>query len=650
MGPIRRSSKRKAEPESSGQPAAAEAEPRGGKPVKFILRSSERLRPPTTPRSSAPQTRQTTGRRRQRMPRRVYRFLADLSSSDALTCYKRGKNIVDVSVKETRKSVVTSEALTNAENDKGKEVCNDATSPGIISEVNTTTCIDSAPLKYWKGLQGSTVPEIIDVPVGIIDLDQENYIEAQQHATEFSFMSDNPADADVFLSSFPTPYGNNGTETDKCATSMEQDISEESFEQYLVRSDGDNDDLLPLVKSCQTINHDHHPSEENVAALMECKTSSVVATESVSVMPLAMIHDVVPNLLPSNATSDTCKEDHLGDTGLLGNMAAIEQPSTESLFSAISLPALKGDIINTQSPNKNFAAEDQQGVSLEDRDPPTTEYTADSSQSIGHSAVNQLFSSYLRNSAEAELGNRLTSPEDTDGTPSKCVESGPDELYCPLLQRSPIHESTITDRPSESLAIESQPFVKTLPLWEHIEEMEIFKKVPQRPHFHPFKKLGPELCESMSLGLMVFFGKTADNIRSLNIQDDNDLFMEKMKGLCLLEEHGFDVTLLRSRLETLLHIKNSRCELLDTLKKLEEKITLKETDGQQRDAQIGMLYSAIRQIERQVNIFRCILKSSVSQQKTEASEVSRLKTEASDLEQSYLSAEQHFSSVVSAPW
>jgi hypothetical protein len=95
MGPIRCSRKRKPEPEP-----AAEAEARGGKPVRSLVRASERLRTPPQSRASvlqahirtppqsragAPQSHQVRGRRRQRVPRRVYRFLADLSSSDSVS-------------------------------------------------------------------------------------------------------------------------------------------------------------------------------------------------------------------------------------------------------------------------------------------------------------------------------------------------------------------------------------------------------------------------------------------------------------------------------------------------------------------------------------------------------------------------------------
>ncbi|GJM93925.1 hypothetical protein PR202_ga10522 [Eleusine coracana subsp. coracana] len=749
MGPIRRSRKRKSEPEPPAHQPAAEAEARGGKPVRFLLRASERLRTPPQPRPAAPQSQQVRGRRRQRVPRRVYRFLADLSSSDAhkprhfpeekvkqrnavllgqssaspliqpsvagfghfqydpklcpssqlevsscpmivmpsvprtgdfqaslfgafeqlrsppqvpvleiqsripdfdnaegskaftneMVCYnKRGRKVVEKSVREISRSVATSEepTVTNTENDIGKEVPNDTTGSDVTYSI-------------FSGPQESSVHEIIPngMPVGIHELHRQYYIGALHGRTECTSASDNLGYADMFLSNSPTEYGNNANKADKCATSMEQDISEESFEQYLVMDDCSNDDLPPSIKSCQDVSHDHHPSEDNVAAIMEGETSCIVATENMSTMPLAMINDVA-NLLPSNVTSDMGKSDH---QGLPGNTASIQQASADSPPSAILLPAFKGDTINTQSSTKDFAAEEQRGTSLEHHTLPVKESAAESSQSISKLAISQLFSTDIRNTTEAEYGNRLTMPEYVEGTMAMCVPSGTDKSYVPLLQRSLVaHESPVADGPSEPLAIENPPFLKMSPIWAHIEEMEIFKKVPQRPHFHPLKHLGPGLCEAMALGLMVFFSNTAESIKSLNIHDENELFKEKMKGLCLLEEYGFDVGHLRSRLETLLHIKNSSNELQDAIKKLDEKITLKEIDGKERGTQISMLYTAICQLERQAKLFRCILKSSVSQQKTDALEISKLKTEASDLEQTYLSVEQQFSSVVTEPW
>jgi hypothetical protein len=58
----------------------------------------------------------------------------------------------------------------------------------------------------------------------------------------------------------------------------------------------------------------------------------------------------------------------------------------------------------------------------------------------------------------------------------------------------------------------------------------------------------------MALGLMLSFASLAESIDRLVVHQDDigGVFQEKKQGLSFLEENGFDVTALRSRLEALL--------------------------------------------------------------------------------------------------
>ncbi|KAM0906329.1 hypothetical protein ACQ4PT_016836 [Festuca glaucescens] len=108
---------------------------------------------------------------------------------------------------------------------------------------------------------------------------------------------------------------------------------------------------------------------------------------------------------------------------------------------------------------------------------------------------------------------------------------------------------------SESLAVQHLlPFCKTSPVWARIEAMEIFNEMPQRPNLNEFQQHGPEVREGMTLGLMLSFATLAESICRLDIHQDDigGVFEEKKQGLSLLEENGFDVRVLRSRLEALL--------------------------------------------------------------------------------------------------
>ncbi|XP_021304632.1 uncharacterized protein LOC8061376 isoform X2 [Sorghum bicolor] len=269
-------------------------------------------------------------------------------------------------------------------------------------------------------------------------------------------------------------------------------------------------------------------------------------------------------------------------------------------------------------------------------------YAPEGSQSIENSEITQLSSIGTSNSTEARPGDTLIAPKGSEVTPtSKFV---PSRTHCSgdsLLQRSRnVQESIMAEQPSGSSDIEEIPFVKTSPLWAHIEAMEVFRKVSQRPNFHKCQQQVPELREGMALGLMLCFANLAESVKRLCIEDDDAVFEEKMKGVSLLEADGFDVEHLRSRLETLLRIKKGRAKLQGTIKDMEQKFSHEETE---RRTQMGVLNMTVRQLELQACLFRCMMHSAISQELSDASEISRLKAEVSKLE-------HRFSSTTASPW
>ncbi|KAM3227487.1 hypothetical protein ACQJBY_059333 [Aegilops geniculata] len=211
---------------------------------------------------------------------------------------------------------------------------------------------------------------------------------------------------------------------------------------------------------------------------------------------------------------------------------------------------------------------------------------------------------------------------------------------CPLLSESAaVHESIMdtNGRISEPLASQHLPFVKTSPMWAHLEGLEIFRKAPQRPNFHQFEQHGQEVCQGLALGLMFSFAILAESINRLNALDDSRLLKQKMTGLALLEADGFDVKDLRSRVETLLHAKNSCVELQDSMRKLEEKIAHKETKDRELGKQVRSLAMAVHHHDLHAYLMRNVMRSAITQKMNNAMEISRLKTEANKLKRSCLS-------------
>ncbi|CAO1939924.1 unnamed protein product [Urochloa humidicola] len=425
---------------------------------------------------------------------------------------------------------------------------------------------------------------------------------------------DNPGEEHVCPSDSSIQCGNKAANPDVSAIIMEQGTREEFCQQSSAMDDYANVPLLVSAESCEGIG-----DKDNLEAMAERAGSCVVPTEKASNMG-----GVAPSLLPSSKNCEDNRKDDMGTMDHQENTCNMPE-STDSITD---------------------------GLPQQDYSSVMVKFAAKGNQSIKNSEITLLSSIGVSNSTEAEQGDTLIDPKDSEHTPMpKYVPNKTQGSCLPLLQRSlDFPDSIMTDPPTESLAIKHLPFIKTSPMWDHLEEMEVFRNVPQHLNVHKFQQHIPELKEGMALGLMVSFASLAQSIRSLSIDDEVALFEEKMEGLSLLEADGFDVRHLRSRLETLLHIRNNRAELQGAIEDVKEKISHKKTDCRHLDPQISVLNMTVRELELQAYLFRCIMQSAISQKMNDASEILRLKTEAGVLERAYLSAEQSFSSAAAAPW
>jgi hypothetical protein len=490
--------------------------------------------------------------------------------------------------------------------------------------------------------EGRIADEIIPcgVPIGADKFQQEDNIgAAQRGATKVSVLIDksvlsitstlnNPGEAQVLPSDSSIQCGKEAANAEESAIIMEQGTSEEYSQQCSVMDDDANVHLLPSAESCKDTG-----GKDNNKAMVE-----YVPTDDFSIMG----GGVAPNLLPSSENYEDGKKG-MGKADHQENTCSVPETKHADLSSAISLPVLK----------KFAAPHEQHGVSPQwDHGSAMVEFAAEASKSMESSEITQLSSVGICNSSEAEQGDTLIDPKDSEHTPmSKYAPSRAQGSCLSLLQRfRDTRESIMAVHRTEQLASVNLPFMKTSPMWEHIEAMEVFRVMPQRPNFHKFQHHVPELREGMALGLMLSFANLAESIRRLSIHDEDTLFEEKMKGLSLLEADGFDVRHLRSRLETLVHLRSGPAVLQGAIKDLEKKISHKETDDRHLGTRIRALNTTVRHLELQASLFRCMTQSAVSQKMNIASEVGRLKTEARTLERSYLSAEQSFITAATAPW
>ncbi|XP_057471090.1 DUF724 domain-containing protein 5-like [Actinidia eriantha] len=116
------------------------------------------------------------------------------------------------------------------------------------------------------------------------------------------------------------------------------------------------------------------------------------------------------------------------------------------------------------------------------------------------------------------------------------------------------------------------PFTKHSLIWETLEIMEIFQKMPQQPHLCSFDKSKEDKADGLAIGYMVTFANVAESMSRLQVTDPTSLTDSISETLSDLELHGSD-GLIRSRLNELLLKKGRHHQLELEFQRLDKAIT-----------------------------------------------------------------------------
>ncbi|RLM69185.1 uncharacterized protein C2845_PM17G14570 [Panicum miliaceum] len=177
-------------------------------------------------------------------------------------------------------------------------------------------------------------------------------------------------------------------------------------------------------------------------------------------------------------------------------------------------------------------------------------------------------------------------------------------------------------------------FVKDSDTWHFVEEMDVFKEAPQRPHFLPLRELLP--------GPMVAFDGLVKDIKKASIDHGIEWFEDKISALHHLEGNGFDVRLLQKTLSELLHIKCYRTSCLGEIHNLKAQIVGITASTAQIDALLDEKDRAIAELEQKLGRLRQE-RQEIEKNKYHAKvELFRLKEKCDRFVEAYSEAEQQF--------
>lgn len=152
---------------------------------------------------------------------------------------------------------------------------------------------------------------------------------------------------------------------------------------------------------------------------------------------------------------------------------------------------------------------------------------------------------------------------------------------------------------SEALPSEIQrlPFVKNIELWRAIESMEVIQRMPQKPHFRDLESCNEIYREGLAVACMVNFSSLVQSTAKLRLEDPRSKIEGKLKTLVELEGHGFDVKLVRDRLNELLLLKDRHEELQKQYKQEESEITERNLEKSENEEKNDEMMKKLRELE-----------------------------------------------------
>ncbi|XP_019084236.1 PREDICTED: DUF724 domain-containing protein 8-like [Camelina sativa] len=144
------------------------------------------------------------------------------------------------------------------------------------------------------------------------------------------------------------------------------------------------------------------------------------------------------------------------------------------------------------------------------------------------------------------------------------------------------------------------PFEKKLPIWKTLESMEIFKTVPQSPHFIPLVETREDSREMSAVGMMLTFSGLLEELKALQHDDPMCSLLSLSDSFSKLEKHGFNVKALQLRISKLLSLRDRQSENTDELKNAEKVAAEKECVKAENERKILELQRLNEETEKEI--------------------------------------------------
>ncbi|XP_010322317.1 DUF724 domain-containing protein 6 isoform X2 [Solanum lycopersicum] len=241
----------------------------------------------------------------------------------------------------------------------------------------------------------------------------------------------------------------------------------------------------------------------------------------------------------------------------------------------------------------------------------------------------------------AKWFEEIQAPTSIDGlrvspacSPKRCAE---------MREKQDMPMQTPANRtPATQIETQSLPFVKNTLLWSTIEAMDIFRRIPQKPHFTPLEQSKESSREGQAIGYMVTFLSIVERTSRLQFDDPRSTFEEIMETLTDLETHGFNVQAVRDRLSELLLMKDKQEKLESQVAGIDNQIITHNMDKERIDGEI-------KEINKQIAELQDKLSLATSRKEAKDREIDGLRSRLMGIQAGTMKAHTEFDSLASKP-
>ncbi|XP_065871782.1 DUF724 domain-containing protein 2-like isoform X2 [Euphorbia lathyris] len=196
---------------------------------------------------------------------------------------------------------------------------------------------------------------------------------------------------------------------------------------------------------------------------------------------------------------------------------------------------------------------------------------------------------------------------------------------------------------SELVEKQELPFTKSTSLWQHVDSLEVFKWLPQNPHFSPLLEENEITREGFAIGSMLNFAGLVGKVSKLKIETPRSVFDRYLEALRKFEMHGFDVKEVVERINKMLSIKIREEEMTNESKSSNSKLAVCVSEQEKLEEEMNAIQKRIRELEEQ-------RAKEVEERVTIDSKINLLQKKVDRMKEELLNMELDFERKAGAPW